>query len=162
MRKLDALVAAVVDATFHFRESWLNESGRIAVPVASGAHFARVQAELLSRVLRENAHPFCYAVASEPLRNMALHWRVPATVMGLLEFSSELGHFSFLLAPENGSFAILCTTGDYYLLGGPKEFVEAACGGDIAAAFKAFESYADQPHLREVYARYARFAGEHS
>ena len=89
---------------------------------------------------------------------------VDATAAGLFLFSEECAHFNFVLLPEDHSFAVVCTTYDFFLVAGSKRFVETATGKGVAAARSDFDVFAsddsweepDRLRLVEISRRYEK------
>src|SRR5882762_3236302 len=118
-----ALISDVVEEQGDFRAEWLRAHCWTVVPVDSADHFLETDIVLLSAAFREAGHHECLAVATEPLDNTPLCYKVPTTEEGLREFNEAVWAFCFILIPEDRSCAVLCTKDDCYLVGGPSAFV---------------------------------------
>jgi hypothetical protein len=141
-QRLQSLINEMGDGSIHLDADWIINNRWIAIPVESASHFAEEQAKMLSRAMQGFGHTECFAVATEPLENFPLCFRVLTTTEGLLEFSYDCGDFSFVLVPENRSFAILCTDAGYFIVGGRREFATQAIGGDLNTARAEFYDFA--------------------
>lgn len=47
-----------------------------------------------------------------------------------------------MIIPDDREFAIVCTTGDYFLVAGNKQFVESVLGKSVHQARAEFEEFA--------------------
>ena len=153
IRRAQALIADVADEPGGFRAEWLKEHGWTVVPVESADHFTETDITLLSAAFRQAGHSECLAVATEPLVNTPLCYKVPTTEAGLREFNQATWAFFFILLPEDRSCAVLCTKNDYYLVGGSQAFVTLALDADIPTAranFAAFAANSPHPTMREI------------
>jgi hypothetical protein len=83
-----------------------------------------------------------WAIALETLDGDMEAFDVPATDEGLEEFSRKLGHFNYALCPDDCSWAIVCTTDDYFVVMGPPGIVESILDTTVAQAYADFEDYA--------------------
>lgn len=138
-----ALIEDVVDKPWHLNLQWLARNRWAAVPVESASHFDKRDAELLSQASASMDCSECLAVATEPLENSILCYRVATTQEDFLEFSHETTALNYALLPEDRSFAVLCTSEDYYIVAGPRDFVTKAVGTGIDTARKVFLKFAD-------------------
>ena len=84
------------------------------------------------------------AVATEPLGDSTLAYRLEATQADLLAFNRECSGLNYTLT-DSPSFTnlVACTSEDFILIAGDRPFVLACIGGDIAAARAQFEEYAE-------------------
>jgi hypothetical protein len=166
--RLALLVEEVVEKPFHLRPEWLRKNRLAAVPVESASHFYEREAEWLAQAARSIGCGECFAVATEPLENTVLCYRVPATQEAFLAFSRECFSLNYVLIPEDRSFAVLCTSEDYYVVAGSQSFVTKAAGSGIDTARKMFLRAAnditlpgaDRERLLAVAKRYEPFDGE--
>lgn len=108
----------------------------------SGQHFDRSDARHIAKAARYFGAYRLRAVLLEDLQDVRNHLEVDASEEGLFAFSRECAHFNFALLPEKRSFALICTTNDYYLVAGSKVFVEKCTGKDVASARSEFERFA--------------------
>lgn len=138
-----SLIEDLVDKPWHLNIEWLVRHRWAAVPVESASHFSERDAELLSEAAKLLDCHKCLAVATEPLLPEELCYRVPTTQEGLLEFSHEATALNYVLLPEDRSFSVLCTSEDYYLVAGSREFVTKAIGASIDSGREAFLKFAD-------------------
>lgn len=143
--RLQALAATLIEGR-KLRMETVSKSGWIALPRESASHFDEEYARQLSDAFGRLGERDCCAVVAETLKAFPSCFRFPATPEGFLDFSWTCGHFNFILFPESVRCAVLCTTDDYFVLAGPESFVEAASGGDIGSARKAFQEYARGDH----------------
>ena|ERR1035438_2702525 len=153
IRRAQALIADMVGGPGNFRPGWFKEHRWTVVPVESADHFIETDIALLSAALRQAGHSECLAVATEPLANTPLCYKVPTTEEGLREFNQATWAFFFILFPEDRSCAVLCTKNDYYLVGGPAAFVTIALGAGILEArakFAAFAANSPHPTMRDI------------
>jgi len=137
-----SLIKDVVDKPWHLTMEWLARCRWAAVPVESASHFDEKDAELLSQAAASVNCYECLAAATEPLENTILCYRVPTTQEGFLEFSYETTALNYVLLPEDRSFAVLCTSEDYYIVAGPRDFVTKAVGSSIETAREKFLQFA--------------------
>src|SRR5438034_10996889 len=138
-----AMSDEVVEKPWHLKQDWVALHNWVAVPVESASHFYERDAELLSQAMASLGCSECFAVATERLENSILFYRVLTTLDGLLEFSHETTALNFVLLPDDRSFAVLCTSEDYYIVAGPRNFVAKAVGTTIDTARKMFLRFAD-------------------
>lgn len=163
------LIEDVVEKPHHLRSKWIIRHGWAAVPVESPvSHFYEREAEWLAEASINMGCYECLAIATEPQPSHKMYYRVPMTQEGLLDFGWECGGFNYILLPDDGSFAVLCTSEDYSVVAGPSDFVTKAVGSSIPTARKMFLRFADDPlqqepersHLVEVAKRYEWYNGE--
>lgn len=160
--EVERWVETTLDGSMHFTPGFLRDHGWLVVPVESGLHLDESDAKCISRAASLCGKTKLRAVLLEELKEARNHLEVDATVEGLLLFSRECAHFNYALLPEDYSFAVICTTSDYFLVAGSRRFVKAATGKEIAAARSDFEEYAsddswsdsDRARLVEVSRRY--------
>lgn len=138
---LNGILAAAVESNLDVRGDWLAQGDRIAVLIPNSGHFSQEQAERIASAMRSCGHGHCFGADVEDMPKIEGRWRVSATTDDLLAFSQETAVVSSALTPEDGSFLILCTFDNYSIVAGSRQFVELACGGDIAAARAAFREY---------------------
>ncbi|MFM6348108.1 MAG: hypothetical protein ACKPFK_23645 [Dolichospermum sp.] len=162
-----ALIVDLVDKPEDIRLDWLKDHNWAAVPVEGACHFNEYDADNLAKALSFiNCHS-CLAVATEPLKNSTLCYKVKTTKEGLLAFSWECGSFDFVIISEDKTFAIMCTVNDYYVVAGQRDFVTVAVGGSILEARQKFLHFIQddswenktKKHLLEVFHRYENFNG---
>jgi len=153
-----------MDDSCQFTRDFLSKEGWLVVPVESGQHFDKHDAERIAKAATLLGQAKLRAVLLEDLRDVMDHLEVDATEDGLVLFSRECAHFNFALLPEDRSFAVICTTNDYYLVAGSRRFVEAATGKEATEARSDFRRFAcgdgwsaaDKKQLVEVSRRYER------
>lgn len=133
-----SLIEDIVDKPWHLNVQWLASHRWAAVPVESASHFDEKDAELISQAAASMGCSECLAVATEPLENSILCYRIPISQEGFLEFSRETTALNYVLSPEDRSFVVLCTSEDYYIVAGPREFVTKAVGTSIYKARQRF------------------------
>jgi hypothetical protein len=157
-----SLVDPMIEDPGNFERRWLDERAWTVVPVASADHFLDSDIELVSAAFDIAGYSECLAVATEPLENTPLCYRLSTSKDALREFNRAAGAFYFMLIPEDRSCAVLCTKDDYYLVGGPAMFVATALESDIEEARRKFAEFAERnPHpgmregLRGVATRYS-------
>lgn len=145
-RAADILADTVADKPSDIKTEWLSLNNYGAIPVLSAGRLAQENAARLSCAMKERGCNECLAIATEPLDNSTLYYRVPTTTEGLLSFREATGHFYFLLIPKNLSFAVLFTGSDkdYYIVAGAKKFVEQALGESIKDARTKFLDFANE------------------
>lgn len=137
-----SLIEDVVDKPWHINMEWLARYRWTAVPVESASHFDERDAKLLSQAAASGGCYECLAVATEPLENTILCYKVRAAKEGFLEFSHETTALNYVLLPEDRSFAVLCTSEDYYIVAGPRDFVTKAVGSSIETVREKFMQFA--------------------
>jgi hypothetical protein len=137
------LTRDVVDGPWDLNTSWIVAHHWAVVPVESASHFDESDAEHLSNACSQIGCRECLAIATEPLENTVLRYTVETTKEGFLEFSRETTALNYVLLPVGRSFAILCTSEDYYLVAGPPDFITTAVGSSIEAARVRFLQFAD-------------------
>ena len=140
---LSEQVKEIVEHSSALNEAWYESKGFVAVPVESACHFDRKQAVTLSKAMIETGYSHCNAVATEPLNeDDPCFIAVRTSAEGLLEFSDLTSHFNYVLIPDDATFAVLCTTDDFFVICGEKKFVNCAVGGDIGKAREEFDHFA--------------------
>jgi len=145
-----------------FRDDFLLSMGWCAVPVESALHFAERDAEPIANAAHLYGKTKLLAVLIEKMEGVQEILEVIASKDGLLSFSRECAHFNYVLVPEDHSFAVICTTHDYYVIAGPRPFVELAVGktiSEVRAEFQRFAedqfwSQSDRVRLLNVYGKY--------
>ena len=158
IQRIRSLGARMLDGTAQFALSWLTEHRWAVLPFESASHFDEKDASTLSKALTSIGCKELVALATEPLNNFPNCFRVPSSKEGLLDFSENCSHFNFVLVPEHRGFAILCTVYDYFLVGGPVEFVRRAADGDVTGALERFTRFAsNELGLVELVNRYGPF-----
>ena len=151
LKRARMLIADMIEDAGNFRPEWIAERDWIVVPVESADHFAKKDIEHLAAALRIAGCGELLAVASEPLENTPVCYKVPTTEEGLRELNGAIRDFYFVLLPEDRSWAIVCTKDDYYLVGGPVPFVLLALKTPIAQARRDFVGFAENtrhPQMR--------------
>jgi hypothetical protein len=129
----------------------------LAMPVESACHFDDRDAQLLAEAMVRFGGSTCFAIATEQLASLPRCFRVDVSAEGLRTFSRECAHFNFVLLPACLSFAVLCTVFDYFVVAGPKSFVESAVGSTIIEAkerFFEFSSSSEESTALIAVARY--------
>ncbi|MCP9496889.1 MAG: hypothetical protein MSG64_20925 [Pyrinomonadaceae bacterium MAG19_C2-C3] len=162
-----SLIEDVVEKPHHLRSEWIDQHRWAAVPVESASHFHEREAEWLSKAAAEVGCYECLAVATEPLLPTEMCYRVPMTQEGLLDFSWKCAGLNYVLIPEDRSFAVLCTSDDYFIVAGQGDFVTKAIGSSIPTARKMFLRFGDDPlwqepersHLVKVAEKYEQYNG---
>jgi hypothetical protein len=134
-------IARAIDDSNQLRNEFLKDQGWIVVE--SGLHFDQADAERIAGAMRSTSKGKLLAILMEPLRNVEEALEFESSREGLLAFSRRCAHFSYVLSPEDFSFVVVCTTNDYYLVAGPRRFVEAALGNSVDEAWKRFHEFAD-------------------
>lgn len=160
-----SLIDDVVDSTWHLKTEWIASHKWVAVPVESASHFDLRDAECISRAVASLGYSECLGVATEPLENSILCYRVPTTLEAFIEFSRETSALNYVLISEDRFFAVLCTSEDYYIVAGPRNFVAKAVCSSLDTARKMFMRFADdrtwppseRRRLVGVAERYAQF-----
>ena len=125
-----------------FADGFVQSQNWVVVPVESGQHLESTDAAGIAKAAAMMGTRTLRAVLLEDAKNVRNHLAVDVSQDGLLIFNRECAHFNYILLPENHSFAIVCTTDDYFLVAGPKEFVVTAIGTSIARAQVDFLEYA--------------------
>ncbi len=138
-----------LDNTYQLTREFLRVRGWVVVPVESALHIDEHDAERLARAASLLGKTKLRAVLLEGLKEVRSHLEVEATKEGLLLFNRECAHFNFALLPEDQSFAVICTTDDYYLVAGSKKFVEIVTGKEVAEARSDFEVFASDSFWSE-------------
>ena len=157
----------MLDGPEAFRLDYLTGKGWAVAPVESASHFAARDVDLLSSALKGLGVESCFAIITDEITQGPFAYQMPATKEGLRGFDRELFGLNALLVPEDERCAILCTVDEVYLVAGPRPFVAAAVGGDIAKARRNFLSFASAEYwpanlrafLTDVASRYASFEG---
>jgi hypothetical protein len=157
----------VVDKPGDFKTEWLVRNNWAAVPVEGAMHFNEEDAHRLSEAIQAAGFDECFAIATEALENFPSCLRVGTSSLGLLAFSRECAHFYFLLTPKTREFGILCTVDDYYVVAGPRSFVNRAVCSSLDEARSSFLEFASSEgwpevtrnHFLSVAQRYEAFNG---
>jgi len=161
IRRMQALIADMIEDSGNFRPEWIASREWIVVPVESADHFGKQEIEYLAAGFRIAGYGEFLAVATEAVENTPFCYRVPTTEEGLRELNASIRNFQFILLPEDKSCAVFCTKDDYYLLGGPLPFILLALKIPIAQARVDFLKFAENTRhakmrrgLLDVAARY--------
>lgn len=156
---LESVISQMIEPPGLIKTDWLIKHKWLAIPVESASHFDDSDARRLAEAMKCSGDTTCFGFATEPLKEFPNRFRIEASEQGLLSFSRECAHFNFILISERVTFAVLCTVFDYFVVCGPKAFVEKALGLTIEKArqrFAEFASNSDDPkRLAAVGARYA-------
>jgi hypothetical protein len=123
IERAQTLAADVVQDPGNLRLDWIQKHGWTVVPVESSDHFSADDIRHLSAAFRQAGHYECLAVATEPLENTPVCYRLATTEPALQDFNTAAWAFFFILIPEDRSWAVLCTKNDYYLVAGPVALV---------------------------------------
>jgi len=168
--RLKSLVTEMIDDPEHLSIPYLKSHDWIAIPVESSLHFNQLDTIQISRAAAEMGCEEGFAILTESLNNVGNCYKVRLSPTGLTEFSNECGHFNFAILPKNGSFIILCTLEEYFLVGGPKKFIDKYLGVNISIEkamedFKAFAEHNSWPvyiksHLLTISKKYRQPASE--
>lgn len=162
LKQIELLKSGIVEESAHFERAWLRKEQWTVVPAESSSHFNETGASRLEHAFRIFRCPAVFALATEP-ELVGPGWPDPMSELSvraflldtskkdLLDFSSVCGSFNFLLIPGNRSVAVMCTVHDYYLVGGPLEFVKAAVGGSVEGAWQRFKDFARGQTREEWY-----------
>lgn len=145
--------ASVPQDILQFVENALNRNGDVrleytvrrdwvVVPVESASHFTQEDCRQLAQAMPDSVK-FIYPVPIEDLNDPPDLTRIGCGVDDFMEFDSRCTHFQYALIPDTLSFLIVCTTDDYYLVVGTKEFVEAAVGASLESAIEKFREFVD-------------------
>ena len=137
------LIADMIEDSGNFRPEWIAGRDWTVVPVQSADHFGKKDIEHLAAAFRITGYGEFLAVATEPLENTPVCYKVPTTEDGLRELNEAIRDFYFILLPEDRSWAVVCTKDDYYLVGGPLPFVLLALKTPIAQARADFLGFAE-------------------
>lgn len=130
-----------LDSASQFNKGVLQAHNWVVVPVESAAHFDESEIERIASACNRVGVKELNAVLIENLKEVQPHFRFDATKEGLRGFNNSCAHFNYALVPDDCSFAIVCTTDDYYLLGGPLDVVESCLGRSIVEAREAFDAF---------------------
>jgi hypothetical protein len=162
--RLQALVGQVIDRPNHLSLDWLTRQGWDAVPTESASYFVERTASRLANACQLLGQTECYAIATEPVKNAPLVYRLSTETDALLEFGEMAYPMLYVLVPENLEFAVLLTP-DYELVAGPHPFVVSVLGTTVAearshyAAFFTSDKWSDENRhwFESVIQRYQRF-----
>jgi hypothetical protein len=161
MRRRRDLAGRIVEREGLIRDEWIADNRWVVVPIETAKHFDNVDCEALSRAAAACNYTTAFAVPTEPLKNCPAMLDVHLTPSDLAEFSSNCGSFAYALIELHGGFSVVCNHTCYFLVGGPRRFIELVVG-DIGQAFVDFEEYIDsempeyQSWLRKISGRYRR------
>ena len=144
LRWARSLLSEVVDAPSHLRQEWLHDKAWAVVPVESAKHFDDADAARIADASLSMGNGDCLAIAVEPLENQTLCYKVTVSSAGLADFSWECGSFAYLLVPKDCGWCLLCNFALYYLVAGPRQFVEHAIGCSIKEGRKKFIDFANE------------------
>jgi len=158
-------IERALDDCRHLKSEFIASQKWVVVPVESGLHFDERDAERIAWSARRANQATLRAVLLEKLKDVEDNVPVKATKEGLLAFNKQYGHFNCVLVPPDFSFAIVCSTDDYYLVAGRPDFVRSAFGVEISEASEKFAEFArneawsaeDRARLLGVHARYSHF-----
>ncbi len=111
-----------------------------AVPVESAWHFDENDVRLISSAAMVLGERSMYAAPLEPYKGIPERRVFSTTPNGLSKFQEEYGPYDFLLLGEDRSFSVICTSDYYFVLAGPREFLERAAGLSTTAAIEKFQA----------------------
>lgn len=111
----------------------------------SASHFLQEDQILISKAFQSSGYSELVAFALEELEQMPSMFRVSSDVEGLAKFDHTVALFNYALSSEDGKCFIICTVEDYYIVCGPKDFVEKCLGKDLASAKQEFIDFAQTP-----------------
>lgn len=133
-----------LDTDLQFSPNYIRSCQWTVLPMESALHFDKKAAEAVAAAASAFGKDTLLAVLAEKLENVFPSlMTIPANTEGLLSFSKQCAHFSYVLLPDDASFAVVCNApGGYLLLGGPRKFVEIAAGKDLSSARLEFETFA--------------------
>jgi len=161
-------IAAAVDGQLNFREVFLKSNNWVVVPVESGCHFDDIDIQNLAAALRISDQLALNAVLIDPLATEAESCIVTdANEEGLRKLNREISHLNYVLLPEDCSFALICTTDDYFLVAGQMRFVAKVLQTPIDQARQDFDVFLNNgtwvegelDHLLDVADRYRHCNG---
>lgn len=135
-------ISTALDEGGHFHRAYLESRNWTVVPVESAMHFDERDAAAISHAANSMGVRNLTAILLEQLKYVDDHRAVEATKDGLLGFSQEFSHFNVALLPNDLTFAVVCSTDDYFLVAGPHSFIEIATGMTVNEAYATFEEYA--------------------
>jgi len=149
--RLGNLLVGVLDGPELLKIDYLELRGWVAVPFESALHFDNVDVDRIATAAAKLSCLECNAIPTEGLAG-PLYYRVPMTPRGLQAFNRKCAHFKYLLVPDNELFAVFCSTEDYCVAAGPRDFVEIVLAKGIEAARDDFRRYVEsetlEPHRR--------------
>jgi len=86
--------------------------------------------------------PCVYVLLLGSLQHVPLITRLERSDEQLQKINSVYGHFNCVVVPEEGSWALICTLRDYYVVVGEEQMVASVLGKSINAARDEFKEYA--------------------
>ena len=94
IRRMQALIADMIEDSGNFRPEWIASREWIVVPVESADHFGKQDIEYLAAAFRRAGYDEFLAVATEAVENTPFCYRVPTTEEGLRELNASIRNFS--------------------------------------------------------------------
>src|SRR6185369_783786 len=146
----------LLESDIHFDQAELHRRSWTSVPVQSASHFGaeRDDVKHVCDALKMAGH--CFALLTQEIRygeelvrNNPKEWdyimanfEFEPSIDTLFEFSFKCGAFNYAITNDYIDFVIAFTTSDYYLIAGPRNFVEIALGKSIDNGLATFHEYA--------------------
>ncbi|REJ97675.1 MAG: hypothetical protein DWQ35_01430 [Planctomycetota bacterium] len=142
MHDLKNKISSIVDSNFRLDADYIQSQQWSAVPVESGSHFDDADMNRLASAIGKSGAQRLNAFLLENIRDVPEHLVLEASVDGLQEFNRTCAHFNFAICPDDLSFLVICTTYDYFVIAGSRDFVESALGTAISTARDRFDDFA--------------------
>ncbi len=140
IERYQRLAHDITDGPVQLRQEWIVDNDLAVAPIDSGTLSSLIGHTWVRTAMARVGYTVCVAVSTES--NECYY--VPMTLEGLISFRRECGGLNYVLVSEDGKLAILYTSEDYDLIAGPQDFVVAAVGSTIPAAYSTFRRcYAD-------------------
>jgi len=137
VEQIKQLLAEVADDCWDLNLLWLSRNHWVAVPSERAGNFEPLGGDLPKAMSAVECLE-CFAIATEPLGDHPACYEVEASKEGLTALWEEWFGIQFALIPKNRLFTVLFSI-EYFIVAGPKAFVELAFGVDIATARAWFD-----------------------
>lgn len=115
--------------------------GWIGVPVEGSCHLNNEDQVRLAQQYLLNEHEEVFAVRLEELDGEPLVYRVRATADGIGAFNRRCSHHNYCLCPPDMSSLVICSTDDFFVVAGQRQFVTSAIGTTQVRGYEAFRAY---------------------
>ena len=145
MNNLKQKITHLLKDEFVLRTEEVDKQGLSFAYVESASHFTYDDQALISEAFQSSGYSELVAFALEKLNGVPDSFRVPSHLEGVEKFDDTTSLFNYVLSSEDGKCFVVCTVEDYYIVCGPKDFVEKCLGKDLASAKQEFADFAQTP-----------------
>jgi hypothetical protein len=133
---------------------WLRSRGFSAVPYPSASHFDEHDASSFARAISTEGETALRMLLLDDLARAQRAYRFVPNPEELRRLGLDFGSLNLLLLPEDERFAVLCTSDEFGVVAGPREFCEEALGETPTEARRRFKAFITQPGTPPALRRY--------